>query len=72
MTTMHKTATISEREDRKPKMILDYNNTKGGVDTLDQVFATLYCLLLIIVIVIVIIIIIVIATGNLFAVLNSI
>ncbi len=46
MSTVHKEATISEREDRKPQMILDYNKTKSGVDTLDKVFATLYLLLL--------------------------
>ncbi|XP_067234874.1 piggyBac transposable element-derived protein 4-like [Chanodichthys erythropterus] len=38
MSTAHKDAAISEREDRKPTMILDYNSTKGGVDNLDKIF----------------------------------
>ena len=45
MSTTHKDAAVSEREDRKPEMILDYNAsyaTKGGVDNLDKVCATLY------------------------------
>lgn len=34
MRTMHKDAVLSTREDRKPQMVLDYNETKGGVDNL--------------------------------------
>ena len=30
MSTMHKCAVLSTREDRKPQMALDYNETKGG------------------------------------------
>lgn len=33
---MHSTSDIVQSEKKKPKMILDYNNTKGGVDTFDQ------------------------------------
>lgn len=36
LTTMHNTSEISNAEHQKPKIILDYNNTKGGVDTFDQ------------------------------------
>ncbi|KAK1895766.1 PiggyBac transposable element-derived protein 4, partial [Dissostichus eleginoides] len=36
MSTMHKDAVLSTREDRKPQMVLDYNGTKGGVDNLDK------------------------------------
>ena len=40
MSTMHKDAVLSTREDKKPQMVLDYNATKGGVDNLDKVTAT--------------------------------
>ncbi|XP_056102977.1 piggyBac transposable element-derived protein 4-like [Rhinichthys klamathensis goyatoka] len=43
MSTMHKDAAVSDREDRKPIMILDYNATKGGVDNLDKIVATYTC-----------------------------
>lgn len=43
MSTMHKDAVLSTREDRKPQMVLDYNKTKGGVDNLDKVTATYSC-----------------------------
>ncbi|XP_062409077.1 piggyBac transposable element-derived protein 4-like [Sardina pilchardus] len=43
MSTMHKDAVLSTREDKKPQMILDYNATKGGVDNLDKVTATYSC-----------------------------
>lgn len=36
LSTMHSTGDIDSAEQLKPKMILDYNNTKGGVDTFDQ------------------------------------
>ena len=42
MSTMHKDAALSTREDRKPQMVLDYK-TKGGVDNLDEVIATYSC-----------------------------
>lgn len=41
MSTVHEDPAVSEREDRKPEMILYYNRTKGGVDNLDKVFAAL-------------------------------
>ncbi|XP_014853421.1 PREDICTED: piggyBac transposable element-derived protein 3-like [Poecilia mexicana] len=43
MSTMHKDASLSTREDMMPQMILDYNSTKGGVDNLDKVTATYSC-----------------------------
>lgn len=36
LSTMHSTGEIDNGEKRKPNIILDYNNTKGGVDTYDQ------------------------------------
>ncbi|XP_035490772.1 piggyBac transposable element-derived protein 4-like [Scophthalmus maximus] len=33
----------SQRKDRKPHLILDYNRTKGGVDNLDKVLAGYSC-----------------------------
>ncbi|XP_014912949.1 piggyBac transposable element-derived protein 4-like [Poecilia latipinna] len=43
MSTLHKDGDISNREDRKPNIILDYNHTKGGVDNLDKVIGTYSC-----------------------------
>ncbi|XP_059209533.1 piggyBac transposable element-derived protein 4-like [Centropristis striata] len=43
MSTMHKDASLSTREDMKPQMILDYNSTKGRVDNLDKVTTTYSC-----------------------------
>lgn len=43
MSTLHKAAEISTREDRKPTMILEYNANKGGVDNLDKVTGTYSC-----------------------------
>ncbi|KAM3936782.1 LOW QUALITY PROTEIN: piggyBac transposable element-derived protein 4-like [Leptodactylus fuscus] len=43
MSTMHHDNAVSDREDRKPDIILDYNATKGAVDTLDQVISTYTC-----------------------------
>ncbi|XP_042164312.1 uncharacterized protein LOC112226371, partial [Oncorhynchus tshawytscha] len=43
LSTLHKTAEISDREDRKPAIILDYNHNKGGVDNLDKVIGTYSC-----------------------------
>lgn len=37
MSTLHKDAAVTTREDRKPQIILDYNSNKGGVDCLDKV-----------------------------------
>ena len=36
LSSMHTDAQISNREDKKPEIILDYNRSKGGVDTLDH------------------------------------
>jgi len=36
LSSMHRDAEISDRTDKKPQIIMDYNSTKGGVDTLDQ------------------------------------
>ena len=43
LSTMHKTGDISDRPDKKPTIILDYNNTKGAVDTLDMCVHTYTC-----------------------------
>ncbi|XP_054717484.1 piggyBac transposable element-derived protein 4-like [Uloborus diversus] len=43
ISTMHNKGDISNRSDRKTTMILDYNSTKGAVDTLDQIVATYTC-----------------------------
>lgn len=37
MTTLHRDAAVSTREDKKPNAVLDYNRNKGGVDNLDKV-----------------------------------
>lgn len=39
LSTMHDTGAISE-ETNKPEIIMDYNATKGGVDTVDQMCAS--------------------------------
>ncbi|XP_041864774.1 piggyBac transposable element-derived protein 4-like [Melanotaenia boesemani] len=43
MSTFHKDAAVSSREDKKPEIILDYNKNKGGVDNLDKVTGTYTC-----------------------------
>ncbi|XP_061085309.1 uncharacterized protein LOC133118973 [Conger conger] len=43
MSTLHKDAKISTREDQKPEMILDYNATNGGLDNLDKVTGSYSC-----------------------------
>ena len=43
LSTQHHTDSISEREDRKPDIILMYNSTKGAVDTVDQAVHTYSC-----------------------------
>ncbi|XP_051765775.1 piggyBac transposable element-derived protein 4 isoform X4 [Ctenopharyngodon idella] len=37
MSTFHRDAEISSKDHKKPQIILDYNQTKGGVDTLDKI-----------------------------------
>ncbi|XP_052338608.1 piggyBac transposable element-derived protein 4-like [Oncorhynchus keta] len=43
LSTLHKTAEISDREDRKQAIILDYNHNKGGVDNLEKGIGTYSC-----------------------------
>lgn len=43
MSTFHREATVSPREDQKPQIILDYNSHKGGVDNLDKVGYFTFC-----------------------------
>lgn len=43
MSTLHRDAAVSSREDKKPDIILDYNKYKGGVDNLDKVTSTYTC-----------------------------
>lgn len=37
MSTLHRDAAVSNRDDKRPKIIEDYNHNKGGVDNLDKV-----------------------------------
>eukprot|EP00064_Thunnus_orientalis_P009125 superscaffoldBa00001141_g9148 len=41
--TLHKTTEISNRADREPAIILDYNHNKGDVYNLDKVIGTCSC-----------------------------
>ena len=43
LSTLHNQPEISDREDRKPIVVLDYNKTKGAVDTIDQCIKTYSC-----------------------------
>ncbi|XP_056256775.1 piggyBac transposable element-derived protein 4-like [Seriola aureovittata] len=43
LSTLHTDGDISDREDRKPVIILDYNRNKGGVENLDKVIGTYSC-----------------------------
>lgn len=43
VSTKHTEAEVSNRHDRKPVIILDYNRNKGGVDNLDKVIGTYSC-----------------------------
>ncbi|XP_047219543.1 piggyBac transposable element-derived protein 1-like [Girardinichthys multiradiatus] len=43
LSTLHTDGDISDHEDRKPIIILDYNRNKGGVDNLDKVIGTYSC-----------------------------
>ena len=43
LSTLHTEAEISDRQDRKPAIILDYNCNQGGVDHLDTVTGTYSC-----------------------------
>ncbi len=37
MSTFHRDDKVSDKDHKKPEIILDYNHTKGGVDNLDKV-----------------------------------
>ena len=43
LSTTHKNMKISDRTDNKPQMLLNYNSTKGAVDTLDQAINSYTC-----------------------------
>ncbi|XP_064867074.1 piggyBac transposable element-derived protein 4-like [Oncorhynchus nerka] len=43
LSTLHAEPDVSDRRDRKPALILDYNCNKGGVDNLDKVVGTYSC-----------------------------
>lgn len=43
ISTLHHDNEVSNRNDKEPQSILDYNSTKGVVDTLDQVTSTYTC-----------------------------
>ncbi|XP_052379270.1 piggyBac transposable element-derived protein 4-like [Oncorhynchus keta] len=43
LSTLHTEAQVSDRRDRKPALVLDYNCNKGGVDNLDKVVSTYSC-----------------------------
>ncbi len=38
MSTFHRDDKVSDKDHKKPEIVLDYNHTKGGVDNLDKVF----------------------------------
>ncbi|CAB4058507.1 unnamed protein product [Lepeophtheirus salmonis] len=41
--TLHRDRSISDRDDRKPIIIMDYNRNKGGVDNLNMVIGAYSC-----------------------------
>jgi len=43
LSSMHHDKTVSNKEHRKPEIILFYNSTKGGVDTIDQMVRYYSC-----------------------------
>ena len=43
MSTLHHSNEICERSDKKPQKIMDYNASKGAVNTLDQLVSTYIC-----------------------------
>ncbi|XP_058645114.1 piggyBac transposable element-derived protein 4-like isoform X1 [Onychostoma macrolepis] len=43
MSTFHRDDKVSDKDQKKPEIILDYNHTKGGVDNLDKLVATYTC-----------------------------
>ncbi|KAM4038377.1 uncharacterized protein ACNLHF_016694 [Anomaloglossus baeobatrachus] len=43
MSTLYKDGAVSSGSDKKPRIILDYNKNKGGMDNLDKLTATYTC-----------------------------
>ncbi|CAB4066030.1 unnamed protein product [Lepeophtheirus salmonis] len=43
LSTLHRDRSISDRDDRKSIIIMDYNRNKGGVDNLDMVIGAYSC-----------------------------
>ncbi|XP_035768532.1 piggyBac transposable element-derived protein 4-like [Neolamprologus brichardi] len=43
MSTLHRDAVLSTRDDKRPKIIEDYNRNKGGVDNLDKATSVYTC-----------------------------
>lgn len=43
LSTLHHSSEVSDRTDKKPVIILDYNKCKGGVDTLDKAVSCYTC-----------------------------
>lgn len=43
LSTLHHGSVVSNRTDKKPVIILDYNKCKGGVDTLDKSVSCYTC-----------------------------
>ncbi|XP_059394627.1 piggyBac transposable element-derived protein 4-like [Carassius carassius] len=43
MSTFHRDVKVSNKDHKKPNIILDYNHNKGGVDNLDKLVATYTC-----------------------------
>ncbi|KAK0148844.1 PiggyBac transposable element-derived protein 4 [Merluccius polli] len=43
MSTLHRDAAVSNRDEKKPMIIQDYNHNKGGVDNLDKVTSVYTC-----------------------------
>lgn len=43
LSTFHRSLHFEDNEKRKPNLIMDYNKTKGGVDTVDQMVGTYRC-----------------------------
>ncbi|XP_055838968.1 piggyBac transposable element-derived protein 4-like [Episyrphus balteatus] len=43
LSTFHHDSKVSDRADKKPAIILDYNKCKGGVDTLDKAVSCYTC-----------------------------
>ena len=42
LSSSHNDPSVDSGESKKPRMILDYNASKGGVDTVDQIFKRIF------------------------------